>query len=419
MAHRFALMGCGGMGRRHLQGFGELARVRPGLVELAAVIDVAGDRAEFAAREAADLLGGCPRAFTSLDQAIRAVPDLEAVDIVTTAGTHHAAAAAALGHGLHVLVEKPMAVTLRGCRRMRQAAARHGRILSVAENYRRDPISRLARALFQAGIIGECRTVLYTRLGGGTRLFITPWRHLREQGGPLLDAGVHEADMLVNHLGPVREVLGRARLVEPRRHVERPEVAPGGFYDRFVSEYPDAVEATAPDAMIATLTFASGAWGQWVQDHSSYGPSVLRSVVLGSEGRMDIPSMRSGEPLTVWLTDAPEPVPDEELLERVPEFALDDLSAELFGGARLARYAGDFPTADRKLIAIELAELATAIETDADVEVGPDQGEAAVALVMAVFESSETGGPVTVDEVRSGAVSAYQDPIDRKLGLLD
>ena len=34
MVHRFALMGCGGMGRRHLQGFGELARARPGLVEL-------------------------------------------------------------------------------------------------------------------------------------------------------------------------------------------------------------------------------------------------------------------------------------------------------------------------------------------------------------------------------------------------
>ena len=64
MAHEFALVGCGGMGRRHLRGFAELARVRPGLIELAAVVDVDRDRADFVAGEVEELFGkpsGCVR----------------------------------------------------------------------------------------------------------------------------------------------------------------------------------------------------------------------------------------------------------------------------------------------------------------------------------------------------------------------
>ena len=419
MVHRFALMGCGGMGRRHLQGFGELARARPGLVELVAVIDVAADRAEFAAGEAADLLGSRPGAFTSLDQAVRAVPDLEAVDVVTTASTHHAAAEAALDHGLHVLVEKPMAVTVRGCGRMRQAVTRNRRVLSVAENYRRDPISRLARALLQAGAIGECRTVLETQARGGDRMIITPWRHLREEGGPLLDVGVHFADMLLYLLGPVTRVFGLARLLEPEREATAPSGDISPFYERFRAQSPHRVRATAPDSLVATLSFESGVVGQWMLETAAHGPGSAARAILGSQGWLEMAQARTGTPLTLRRGGAADPLPDEELLGLVPDFGLDDLTAELFGGARLPRYQLDFPEIDRKLIAVEIAELAQAIGSGRAVEVGPAEGQAAVEVVLAALESSQAGRPVGVDEIRGGTVSAYQDPIDRKLGLLD
>ena len=404
------------MGRRHLRGYAELAAARPGLVELAAVIDLAEDRAQFLAGEAEELLGTRPRAFAALEAALAAVPELAAVDVVTSARSHHELAGAALDAGLHVLVEKPMAVTVRACRQMRAAADRSDRLLSVAENFRRDPIARLAQALLKAGAVGEPRTVLETHTGGGDELFLTPWRHLREEGGLLLDVGVHMADLLLHFLGPVREVFGLARLVETRRRRTAPR---GGFYARFAAELPDSVAATAPDAWLATLEFESGVWGQWVQDMAAHGPRGGGTTVFGSEGRLDLPGVRSGTPLSVWRDSRGESLSNDALLEIVPDFALDDLTAQLFGGERMARYEAEFVAADRRLIALEIAELAVAIESDTAVEVGPDEGEAAAALVFGVLESSEVGRSLTLADVSSGVVSAYQDPIDRVLGLLD
>lgn len=418
MGHQFALVGCGGMGRRHLRGFVELARVRPGLVELAAVVDVDRERAEFVAGEVADLLGNRAAACTSIAEAKDQRPELVGADIVTTAGTHHVAAVEALDAGLHVLVEKPLAVTMRGCARIRAAASRSGRLVSVAENYRRDPILRLARALMDADAIGEPRSIVELRAGGSDAMLITPWRHFREDGGPLMDVGVHYADMIQYLMGPVDRVAGITRLLEPVRTTGRVDESPSGMYARFRADLPDTFEATAPDSLQAMLGFASGAAGTWGLELSAPDGGESLSAVLGSDGRLETLGVRSGRPLKVWRGGA-EPLDDAEVLALAPDFALDPLTTDLFGGNRMARYDFQFPEADRKLIALEIGELAEAIESGGPVEVDQDAGEAAVALVLAVHESSQAGAMVTVDDVRSGRVSAYQDVTDRRLGLID
>ena len=191
--------------------------------------------------------------------------------------------------------------------------------------------------------------MLETHTGGGDELFLTPWRHLREEGGPLLDVAVHQADLLLYFLGPVREVFGLARLVETRRR----RTAPGrGFYARFAAELPESVAATAPDAWLATLEFESGVWGQWVQDMAAHGPRGGGTSVFGSEGRLDLPGVRTGTPLSLWRDSSGEPLSADALLEIVPDFALDGLTAQLFGGGRLALYEADFTLADRRLIAL-------------------------------------------------------------------
>ncbi len=419
MAHEFALVGCGGMGRRHLRGFVELARVRPALVEVAAVVDVDQGRAEFVAGEVEELLGKRPAACTSVAEAKAQRPELVAADVVTTAGTHHVAAVEAMEAGLHVLVEKPVAVTLRAIGCIREAAERTGRIVSVAENYRRDPVMRLAHALLGAGAIGELRTVIELRAGGGDSMLITPWRHYREDGGPLMDIGVHCADLLLYLIGPVARVSGITRLLEPVRDPGRGQAAPGGMYERFRGELPDEVRATAPDSLHAALEFASGAAGNWGLELSAKGPGSNVSAMLGSEGRLDTAGVRNGRPPSLWRDDAPEPLDDAAVLALVPDFALDPVTAELFGGDRLTRYEMPFSQADSKIIAAEIAELASAVETGTPVEVDIAVGEAAVALVLAVHESSEIRQAVSVDDVRNGRVSDYQDVTDQKLGLIE
>ncbi len=417
MSVQFALAGCGGMGLRHIYGFAELARARPDAAQLVAVIDAAGDRAEAAAEEAERHIGARPRAFTSVLEAAAAMPDLAAVDVVTTPETHHTVAAEAFEAGLHALVEKPMGVTIRACDRIADVAARTGRILSIAENYRRDPISRLARALLDAGALGEVRTVIETHTSGADSIVITPWRHRRETGGPLMDVGVHFADMLLYLLGPVASVVGATRLVERERTFRADASRPTQrFYRRFFDEFPEQLVADVPDSMVAMLQFESGVAGHWMLDLAARGPDRSDRVILGSAGRMNAPHQRSGLPLEVWR-DAGGSLSDDDLLALAPDFHLDELTSDLFGGERLARYDSDFEQADRKLIAIEIAELAAAIETGAAVEIGPDGGRDAVALVLAAIESGEAARPVTLAEVTGGDVSAYQDPTDRQLGL--
>src|SRR5680860_355230 len=144
---RLAIVGCGGMGLRHLAGLGELTRAGEQLVELVAVCDLNVQNASDLADEGLHHLGNRPAVFSDLETMVREVEGVEAADCTTDSGSHHRVATDLLELGLHTMVEKPLALTIRGCDQIIEAAERNRRILSVAENYRRDPINRLARAL--------------------------------------------------------------------------------------------------------------------------------------------------------------------------------------------------------------------------------------------------------------------------------
>src|SRR6185503_6409817 len=137
---KLAAVGCGGMGRRHLRGMAALYASTRCNVELVAVCDLQQAQADLLADEAQELLGAQPLVFTSFADMIRAVPDLDAADVTVDSGAHYQVAAECLQAGLHVLCEKPLAVTVRACSALIDLARRYGRVLSVAENFRRDPI---------------------------------------------------------------------------------------------------------------------------------------------------------------------------------------------------------------------------------------------------------------------------------------
>ena len=73
---------------------------------------------------------------------------------------------------------------------------------------------------------------------------------------------------------------------------------------------------------------------------------------------------------------------------------------------------------DRKLLAVEYGELGLAIEDGGDIEVDPTQGTRSVALSYAMLESSEAGRALSMEEVLSEKVDAYQLEIDEELGLV-
>lgn len=413
---RLAIVGCGGMGRRHLAGLAELTRADPTSVELVAACDLNEQNANDLADEAAALLGKRPAVFTDAARMTRETEGLEAADCTTDTGSHHRVAVALLDLGLHTLCEKPLALTIRGCNLILEAAERNGKILSVAENYRRDPINRLVRALIDDGAIGERQFIMETGVRGRDNLFITPWRHQKLTGTLTLDAGVHSADILQYYFGDPASAFGQVRLYEKTRYT-RDTAGPGGWYEKWAAALPESIEATGEDAMFGLITFANGTLGQWVDHYAGHGEAFSHRMVFGTRGSIAAPGDRNGRPVRLTLDDGTN-IADGSILDYAPSYRLDAVTSAIFGDERPWTYSLDFPTTDRKILALEYAEFATCIRNGIQPEVDGIVGRRAVALVYALFESQFVNRPVTIDEVETTAVDAYQREIDQHLGLL-
>ena len=416
------IVGCGGMGLRHAHGYIEHLR-RFGTFRLAAVCD----RHEAAANHVASVVesetGARPKVFTDYAEMLRD-GGLDAVDIVTDTRMHHTFALAAFDAGVNVLTEKPMGLTMAACRLMREGAASSGLVLSIGEQYRRDPMNRLAKALLEAGAIGNPNFCFKVSIGGGTALMHdTGWRALKSRAGSIIiEQGVHEADLLVYFMGDVDSIYARTGLFTPNRTRAGMSPALTAFYghrveDTFAGE--SEIEIDQEDTALALLQFATGAIGQFTITSSSHGFGAGINTVQGDFGTLVMPPSRSGTGPKVLLGDRSDPLTDDEMLSLVPDWQLDDITATLFDGAtRLASYDVGFAAIDRMLIAVELEEMFRAIESgSSQVEVDADVGMAALAVTYGILESGMSGVPVAMSDILDGSVSDYQSEIDAEAGI--
>ncbi|MCA9878855.1 MAG: Gfo/Idh/MocA family oxidoreductase, partial [Thermomicrobiales bacterium] len=315
----------------------------------------------------------------------------------TDTASHHNVAAALLDLGLHTLCEKPLGLTIRGCNRVIAAAQRNDKILSVAENYRRDPMNRLAKALLTAGAVGTPYLIEQRLSGWGERVVITPWRHQRGSGGIGVDMGVHYADMLEYLLGPLHSLCGMGCVVDAER-----QGADGTLHP-----------ADAEDVILGAARFANGTLASWTLNLASRSETEFARTIHGTRGTLDIPQDRTGIPLRLMVREDGVlcEIPPEEHLDFAPDFRLDPVTAALFGGDRLVGYETPWAETDANLLAIELADFAHAIATGAAPETAGAQGLRSLAIAYGFLEADCLGRTVTVDELISGAATPYQDAI--------
>jgi len=402
------------MGRRHLHGLVELHRAAgDATVRLAAVADRDEARASTLAAEAERLLGRRPAVFPNQD-AMAASSAVEAVAITTGTESHADLCCAALERELHVLVEKPLAVTVAECLRVQRAAARAGCVVGVAEQVRREAAHRLARAAIESGLIGDVRVVIDQACTGGDSILLTPWRHRKFTGGTLLDVMVHTADLLEYLAGRVARVAGQIRLAEPvrRSRGDPGPVRSASYYDAWVPELPREFAADAEDEAAAVLQFQSGALGTWTTSQAAHGEASRARWIYGSRGSLRMPPDRSGAS-PVFTPDRGTALEGQALVDAVPSYRLDELSASVYGGARHVPSELPFPLIDHKLVAIELGDFADAVRRHRAPEVDAAEGTRNIALVWAVCEASLAGGWMDVAEVERGEHTAYQDTLRR------
>jgi predicted dehydrogenase len=249
---RFAIVGCGVIAPTHARALLQLA----GRAELVACSDVIPERAAALAAE----FGTDAR---PLDEVL-ADPGIDAISVCTPSGLHAEVGVPALLAGKHVIIEKPMEVTVEACDRLLEAQrSSGGAALGVICQHRFDPASAAVKEAVVDGALGplvlaEARVPWYR---SQEYYDSGDWRGTwaLDGGGALMNQGVHTLDLLRWICGPVTSVYARARTAAH----ERIEVE---------------------DAVAAALTFANGAVGTVVASTAVFPGFPARLAVHGATG---------------------------------------------------------------------------------------------------------------------------------------
>ncbi|XBB65565.1 Gfo/Idh/MocA family oxidoreductase [Nocardioides sp. WV_118_6] len=404
-----ALVGCGGMGLRHVRGYAALRNAgTPGAV-LAAVCDTDAARRAEAVELYRALTGEVVPAVARMED-LAALRDVVAVDVAVPTAYHLPLALEAYGRGLHVMVEKPIALTVRSARRMTEAAAEAGLVLAVAENFRRVPGNRAFRALLDQGEIGRPYFTTSTLSIPSSMLHPTggevAWYRDQTLSGSLvaLEMGVHEMDLLQYWFGPARTVDAVVRTYEPE----------------LVHADGSTTTVTSEDTCLARVDFDDDLSAQVTLTMAGHGEPLGQRLVVGSRGSVSSACWEGWQDGWIALDDGTR-VPVED---RIRAWA-DGLDAD----ARehwlpLGTWNPDDITLDvqdpvRYGVAYEIHDFARAVATGGRPEIGGPEGTDDLAAAIALLESSLSGGPVQVADVAAGVVTRWQDPLDERLLAAD
>ena len=189
---RIAIIGTGGIANAHVSSYKQMEDV-----EIVAGADIIPGKAR-AFLDRHDLTAA--QDFESAGEMLAAVkPD--AVSVCTYNSTHAVCAVEALEAGCHVLLEKPMTVTLEDAVAIRRAEKKSGKIVTVGFQPRYDARMKKIKEVIQSGALGK---IYYIQTGGGRRRGIPGGTFVEKElagVGALADIGCYSLDMVLNAIG--------------------------------------------------------------------------------------------------------------------------------------------------------------------------------------------------------------------------
>jgi predicted dehydrogenase len=200
---RVAVIGCGFFAQNHLNAWTEIPEV-----ELVAVCDRDPDRAE-AARERFQV----GRAYTDPEDML-STEQLDVVDIVTTMETHRALVTLAADHGVHVIVQKPLAPSWEDCVAIVETCRAAGVRLMVHENFRFQSPILAVRAALAEGRIGRPHFAQLSFRSGYDVYSGQPYL-ATEKRFILIDLGIHILDVCRAIMGEVETLYSVTQQVNP------------------------------------------------------------------------------------------------------------------------------------------------------------------------------------------------------------
>jgi len=250
---KVGIVGCGHIASLHVQAIRAV-----GAAEIVGVADIFEDYARAFANQF-----GIQSTFDSPSRLIEETkPDV--VHVLTPPAMHCATVLECLERGCHVLVEKPMALSVSEAKQMIHTARRKGVLLSVNHNCRFEPVVRQVGKVLASGQLGELVSLDVTY---GFNINRYPamiqagaenshWAY-KLNGGPLQDQMAHPASLILEYLDHVKDtvILSRNRGILPKpwddeiRVVIDAEPAHAEIYLSF---------SLKPDAMVLTVRGTQG-----------------------------------------------------------------------------------------------------------------------------------------------------------------
>ncbi len=344
MALGFGIIGCGMISNFHARAIADTPGAR--LVACFDQVPAAAERLAAAT--------GC-RAYPELDQML-ADPAVDVVTVGTPSGAHLEPAVAAARAGKHVIVEKPLEITLKRCDRIIEACAKAGVTLSTIFPSRFHDTSvtlkkAIARGRFGRLTVGDAyvkwyRTQQYYDSGA--------WRGTWELdgGGALMNQAIHSVDLLAWLMGPVVEVRAQTGLLAHERI---------------------AVE----DVAMAVVRFANGAMGVIEASTAIYPGYLKRIEIHGTAGS----AVMEEEDFVKW--DFAKKKPQDEAIQA-------KMAEKKSGGGG----AADPAAIGHHGHARQFRDVLESIEQKRSPLIDGPEGRRSVEIILAIYQSAETGAAV-------------------------
>jgi predicted dehydrogenase len=338
----FGIIGCGMIAEFHRTGIEKCPQA-----ELYAVADSVADRAQqFAAKY------GLTHWFDDYRKML-ALSELDAVCICTPSGLHGEAVIAAAEAKKHVLCEKPLEVTLEKIDAMLNAVRRNGVRMGAIFQSRVQPDSKRVKQAIEQGLLGRIlQADLRTKWYRSREYYDSgAWRgtFALDGGGCLMNQGVHGVDLYQWLVGPVTSVYGKVATVNHKIEVE--------------------------DSAYALVELAGGGRGAIIGSTCAYPGFPTRIEIHGEKGSICIEDAR----IVGW----------DIIGQEKPE----DLK---IGAGPGVGGAGD-PKAISSLGHETLVgDLARAILEDREPLISGAEARRAVAIILAIYQSSREGRPIKV-----------------------
>lgn len=336
---KFALVGCGRIAKRHseLLGLGQIKNAK-----LTAVCDIVPDKAERLGQEF-----GVPY-FADMHEMMHKI-DVDVVVVLTESGNHAKHVLELASYGKHIVVEKPMALTLEDADEMISACDRAGvKLFIVKQNRFNVPVIKLHEAR-EAGRFGKLvmGTVRVRWCRPQSYYDQDPWRGTWAlDGGVLTNQASHHVDLLEWMMGEVDSV--------------------------FAMSATALANIEAEDTAVVTLRFKNGALGI-IEATTAVRPKDLEGSisVLGEKGTVEIGGFAVNK-MKVWDFVEPQ-AGDEDVMEK---YSVNPPNVYGFGHQAYYDHVVDCIINNKQHLVDGL------------------QGRKSLELINAIYESVETGKEV-------------------------